>query len=102
MSQFDPIADADVDLSSASEGERALRSATDEADLRWLITDHRGRRFLRRRLAELGVFQLSHTGEAVSTAFNEGRRSAGLKLLSFILHVAPAAAAWLFTEDANG
>jgi hypothetical protein len=101
MSNFDPIEEATATLSSASEGERALREAEDEQDLKWLIADHRGRRFLRRRLAELGVFHTSFTGEALGTAFNEGKRGAGLRLLSFILRIAPGAATWLFTEDAR-
>lgn len=102
MSRLDPFDDFTADLSSASEDERLLREQEDEQDLRWLITDARGRRFLRRHLGSLGVFRSSYTGEALSTAFREGERNAGLRLFHQALRIAPAEVAKLLTEENNG
>ncbi|MES3028475.1 MAG: hypothetical protein V4820_11555 [Pseudomonadota bacterium] len=53
-------------------------------DIVWLMSNKRGRRIVRRLLDQAGVYQLSYTGEALSTAFNEGRRSAGNKLIAIV------------------
>lgn len=99
MSQPDPIEDAVADLSSASEGELARRAAEDDEDLRWLIANFRGRRFLRRQLERAGVFRSSFTGDALTAAFAEGERNGGLRLFSQIVRVAPARVAELLTEE---
>lgn len=45
-----------------------------------MATSH-GRRFVWRYLNEMGVFGASYApGDALATAYNEGRRSAGLSL----------------------
>ncbi len=59
-------------------------------DFKFVVSDKRGRRFVRRLLENAGVFRLSFnaTNES-STAFNEGARNQGLALLNEITEVAP-------------
>ncbi len=58
----------------------AAKSAAAEADdLRWLVSDKRGRRILARLIRSTGVNQRSHTGNS-ETFFREGRRSVGIEL----------------------
>ena len=104
MSRNDPF---DFDLeeeagASASEEEAKLRKLEDDADLEWLIADQRGRRFLRRHLATLGVLHPVFTGEALSMAYREGERNAGLRLLNAVARVSPAAVGLLLTEEHDG
>lgn len=50
-------------------------------DLKWVMSDKRGRRFVWSQLEVAGIYRLSYTGDD-RTIFNEGRRSVGLKLLA--------------------
>lgn len=52
-------------------------------DVRFILADVQGRRFLYRYLEETGVFKSSFTGSS-ETFFNEGQRNIGLKLLADI------------------
>lgn len=103
MSDFDPFdpqtEEADA---SASEEEANLRKLEADTDLEWLIADPRGRRFLRRHLAALGVFASSFTGDAITGAFREGERNAGLRLLNAVARVSPATVGSLLTEEHDG
>lgn len=58
-------------------------------DLQWVMSDKRGRRHVWRQLELAGVYRLSYTGEAQGTAFNEGRRNDGLRLLDEITRHCP-------------
>lgn len=61
------------------------RESRDRDDLRWVMADARGRRFVQRLLASAGVYRLSYVrGDAMETAFNEGRRNLGNELLARI------------------
>lgn len=60
-----------------------------DASFRWLMTDRRGRRVVWRLLGEAGVFRTSMASTPALTAFNEGRRSAGLALLADISRLCP-------------
>jgi len=71
------------------------------ADLEWVMSDSRGRRVLWRLLEQAGVFRLSYTGEAQSTAFNEGQRNIGLRLLAECLEAAPEKYALMQTENSK-
>jgi len=66
-----------------------LAAQTEIDDLLWLMSDKRGRRYMWRLLGESGVFHVTHTGEALSSAFNEGRRSRGLDVLKEITQHCP-------------
>lgn len=52
-------------------------------DVRFILSEVQGRRFLYRYLEETGVFKSSFTGSS-ETFFNEGQRNIGLKLLADI------------------
>lgn len=52
-------------------------------DLKWLMADARGRRFLWRLLDQTHVFRTSFTGDS-RTFFNEGERNIGLKHLASV------------------
>jgi hypothetical protein len=54
-------------------------------DLAWLMKSKRGRRVMWRLLSNAGVYRQSFTGDALSTAFNEGQRKTGLRLLTLLL-----------------
>jgi hypothetical protein len=71
---------------------RQKQADRDEIDeLLWLMSDSRGRRFIWRQLSGHGIFQLSYVqGDSTHTAFNEGRRHVGLKLMSQIMEHCPA------------
>lgn len=72
----------------ASEESRRLSEAKDR-DLRDVLAIPGGRRFLWDQMGESGVFHESFTSNANQTAFNEGKRSRGLKLLADILRIEP-------------
>ncbi|WP_422096886.1 endopeptidase [Variovorax sp.] len=71
---------------------RQAQAARDEIDeLLWLMSDPRGRRFMWRRLTDAGVYQSSFVpGDFSLTAFNEGRRNTGLRLISLLTEHCPA------------
>lgn len=61
------------------------RRERDIDDLATILSDIRGRRFLWRYLSECGIFRTSFNNSGSITAFNEGARSIGLKLLTEIM-----------------
>nr|DAK96346.1 MAG TPA: hypothetical protein [Caudoviricetes sp.] len=53
-----------------------------KADFEWLMSEKRGRRIVRHLLEDAGIWRSTfHESQSIS-AFNEGRRNMGLKLLS--------------------
>lgn len=70
---------------------RKLDALSEIDELLWLMSDPRGRRFIWRQLDGFGVYRLSYVqGDPAHSAFNEGRRNEGLKLMSQILEHCPA------------
>lgn len=65
--------------------ERDLESA----DVKWLMESKRGRRIIWRFLEQAGVFRLSFNTNAMSMAFAEGNRNAGLRLQALVHEVCP-------------
>jgi len=53
-------------------------------DLRYLMADFRGRRFVRRLLEASRAQETTFTGELAGTSFNEGMRSVGIFVLDEI------------------
>lgn len=53
------------------------------------LTDPEGRRLLWSYLSFCGIYQTSFTNDFGTTAYNEGRRSVGLKLLDDIVSASP-------------
>lgn len=76
------------------------RLKQEAADLKWVLSDRRGRRFYRRLVEHTGVFQSSFTGNS-ETFFREGRRDVGLKLMADLTRNAPEAYSVMMQEKAD-
>lgn len=72
------------------ERQAAYKRQRDEDDLKWVLSDKRGRRMLASVLAVTGLYQGSFTGNS-ETFFREGRRAVGLQLLERIQAADPEA-----------
>lgn len=85
MSQHDPL-DLRAQEHAQAEAEDRTRLAQDieVGDLKWLMSNKRGRRFVFRLLERAGVWRLSFNTNALTMAFNEGTRNEGLRLLAQI------------------
>lgn len=90
MTEFDPL---DIHQQEAAQQEEAARlqrkQKQDDADFTWLMHDKRGRRIVWNQLAIAGVFRTSFDPNAMTMAFNEGRRSEGLRMLARVHEVCP-------------
>lgn len=75
--------------------EKARRLEVD--DLRWMMSDKRGRRVMWRLLETSGVYRSSFTGNS-ETFFREGQRNVGLKLLADIHEHCPDAFVLMLKE----
>ena len=60
-------------------------------DLKAILDMPGGRRFLWKLLEECGVYKISFIGEPYQTAFNEGKRQIGLRLIEDIFDAYPHA-----------
>lgn len=60
-------------------------------DLKWVLSDPRGRRFLWELLGRCGLYRLSYEHSGSATMFKEGERNVGLTLLGRITEVDHAA-----------
>lgn len=80
------MSEAERESQAAAEKARKaqLAAQTEIDDLLWLMSDKRGRRIVWRLLGESGVFRSTFTGEALSSAFEEGKRNQGLQLMAAI------------------
>lgn len=90
MSNFDPM---DINSQARAKHEAETRTKlvrqTEADDVKWLMGNKRGRRIIWRQLENAGVFQLSFNATAMVMAFNEGRRSEGLRVLAQIHEFCP-------------
>jgi hypothetical protein len=85
MSTFDPLDIRSQERAQADADDRArLALQTEIDDLKWLMSNKRGRRFVARMLERAGVWRLSFNTNALTMAFNEGTRNEGLRLLAQI------------------
>lgn len=79
---IDPL---DIDEQEAAETRREeatrLQRSIEVDDLKWLMGDKRGRRFVARLLNKAGVLAVDFTPDAMVVAFREGRRSLGVELM---------------------
>ncbi len=82
---FDPL---DLQGQESAKADKASRSKLtlqiETDDLKWLMSNKRGRRFVTRLLEQAGVYRLSFNTNALTMAFNEGTRNEGLRLLAQI------------------
>jgi hypothetical protein len=72
-------------------------------DLKWLMSNKRGRRIVHQILSDAGVFRTSYIPgmDAMQTAFNEGKRNMGLKILATITTHCPTRYAEMIEESAQ-
>lgn len=64
---------------------KELRRQESMAALSWVLSEAKGRRFMWDFLARSNVFAVTFTGEALTGAFNEGRRNLGLLYVDLIM-----------------
>lgn len=90
MKEHDPL---DIKGQERASTNRELRDRisreTEEADVRWLMSNKRGRRIVWRLLDQAGVFRSSFNTNAAQMAFAEGNRNYGLRMLSQIHALCP-------------
>jgi len=82
------------------ERQRILQLQENE-DLKWLMGAKRGRRVVHRMLERAGVWQLSFNTNAMTMAFNEGRRNEGLALTNRLMQACPEQWALMIKENAD-
>lgn len=85
ITDYDPFDTAereelDADRKAADELERI----NEVNDLQWLMGSKRGRRIVQRLLAKTGLYRSSFNNSGSVTAFNEGQRNFGLRLMALI------------------
>jgi hypothetical protein len=78
-----------------------ILQAQEEEDLKWLMGTKRGRRIVHRQLERAGVWQLSFNTNAMTMAFNEGRRNEGLALTNKLMIACPEQWALMVKENIN-
>lgn len=87
IEDHDPYDAIDQQAKAMAEAEQL--KAYKVADLKWLMSQKRGRRVVRRLLEDAGVYRLSYVPGAQdgdrATAFAEGRRNLGLELTTVLL-----------------
>lgn len=87
----------ETDSAQKAEAERAAEEAAE--DLKWLMHDKRGRRFMWRLLSETSVFQQTFMpGAPDVSAFREGQRSVGLMLTARVTLHCPERMSEMQTE----
>lgn len=90
IEERDPTDLDDLENIGVAKAKKQQAEATaEDADLRWLMANKRGRRVAWRQLSQAGVFRLSFSTNAMQMSFNEGQRDQGLKMLARIMEVCP-------------
>jgi hypothetical protein len=88
--EFDPTDLRAIDRAKTDrEVKDRLARETEEADLKWLMSNKRGRRVIWRLLDHSGVFRLSFNTNAMQMAFAEGNRNYGNRTLAMIHTLCP-------------
>lgn len=101
MSDFDPTDIAGNEEREALRKDKAQRTVEQEIeDLKWLMSDKRGRRFIWSLLAFTGVFRNPFTGNS-ETFFRCGEMNVGQKYLGDINQHAPERYNQMVTEHVN-
>lgn len=90
MINYDPL---DIRGQENAKADRELREKiaqeNEAADVKWLMSNKRGRRVIWRLLDQSGVFKLSFNTNAMAMAFAEGNRNYGNRMLSMIHTLCP-------------
>lgn len=80
-----------------------LAAKIEEEDVKWLMSNKRGRRIVYRLLERAGVWRLSFNTNALQMAFNEGNRNEGLALFAKVMAFCPEQYAIMVKEqEKNG
>jgi hypothetical protein len=66
-----------------------LLAERDDADLRWVLSDPRGRRFLWRELGRCGLHAQTYSPNNSEHCFRAGERNAAIRLNLDIIRVSP-------------
>jgi hypothetical protein len=61
-----------------------LEQQGEESDVKWLMSNKRGRRIVWRLLNQSGVFRLSFNTDSMLMAFAEGNRNFGNRILTLV------------------
>ena len=103
MSTYDPL---DLRGQEREKADKDLRSRlerqNEEADVKWLMSQKRGRRMAWRFLDHAGVFRSSFSTNAMQMAFSEGNRNYGLRLLGLIHAACPEQYHVMMKEQHDG
>lgn len=88
--EFDPT---DLKGQERAKADKELREKlaleNEETDIKWLMSNKRGRRIIWRLLDQSGVFRLSFNTNAMQMAFSEGNRNYGNRTLAMIHSLCP-------------
>jgi len=77
------------------------KAAQDYASVQSIMASLGGRSWMRDQLEFCAVFHTTFTGDALSSAFNEGRRTVGLRLLDYVMQACPDAYIQMMKESTN-
>lgn len=100
MNPHDPDADPfRLDAEEAPEPDDNPHKAEID-DLKWVMSNARGRRFVLALLDRAGVFRSSFSTNALQMAFSEGNRNEGLRLLDQLMSHAPDRYSEMLKENA--
>lgn len=101
--EYQPYHDPDDATAEREEARRKARVQQAEDDIRWLMAQPQGRRFVERLMETSGVFHGSFVaGAADRTAFNEGRRSVGNQVFGEVIALCPERYVQLLQERNEG
>lgn len=91
MNQFDDPTDIRSQERSKEESDlrEKLARELEADDIKWMMSNKRGRRIVSRTLHRAGVFDSSFSSNALTMSFNEGRRNEGLRLLAQVTSICP-------------
>ena len=102
MSNYDPL---DLRSQEKTEADKKLREKlvreNEEVDLKWLMSNKRGRRIIWRLLDQAGVFRLSFNTNSMQMAFAEGNRNFGNRMLAMIHSLCPELYPQMVKEQSN-
>ncbi|NDF13319.1 MAG: endopeptidase [Proteobacteria bacterium] len=99
---FDPMDLRGQEQAEADARDEAkLEAKVEEEDLKWVMSNKRGRRFVWRLLDRAGIYRSSFTGNS-TTFFNEGQRNIGLMLVAAIHEACPDQYLAMIKEQKHG
>lgn len=81
-----------------AEEKAKLRARVELDDVKWMMSNKRGRRVMHGILERAGVWRLSFHTNALQMAFNEGSRNEGLAMLARLMEHCPELYALMLKE----